>query len=142
LHRELHWLFFLTRIARAYESHFDLWRNLPATVRDAKCAQEEFLGDLFEPRDNVAGEGRFDPRNYFAPPSHDHHKHSCDNGWHNDIRYKHSKRFGRPSLLIGDPKLTFIWNRPLICFYGHHCRDFKKWRSITEFRGQLRRKSS
>jgi len=134
-----HWLFFLTRIARAYESHSELWHKLPTAVRIAKSAQTNYLGDLFAPQGKrkLAGVERFDPRNYVSPPRHSHHMHSCDTGWHKDIRYK---RFGRrPSLLIGDPKFTFIWNEPLIRLDGNHCRDFKKWGNASELLAHLRR---
>jgi hypothetical protein len=139
LHEEVHWLFFLTRITDAHDSHFDLWRALPSAIRNAKTAEEHFLGDLFVPRRGVEREGRFDPRNYVPPPKHSHHRHSCDNGWHNDIRYRHSKRFGRPpSLLVGDPQFTFLWEQPVVAFVEHHCRNFKKWGSVTELLQHLK----
>jgi len=128
-----HWLFFLTRVADAHESHFDLWSNLPAVVRNSKSAESHFLGDVFAPRDNLVGEDRFRFRNYFAPSHHTHRKHKCDNGWHNDIQYKHSRRRGRhPALLVGDPKFTFIWTAPKVFNDEDHCRNFRKWGEMDE----------
>jgi hypothetical protein len=90
-----HWLFCLTQVAEAHESHAELWESLPAAVRKAKSAQQNYLGDLFAPRGKVAGDGRFEPRRYFTPPHHVHHENSCHTGWHNGIKYRHAKRNGR-----------------------------------------------
>lgn len=128
-----HWLFYLTRVATAYESQAELWKSLPVTVKQAKSTQEHFLGDVFVPRGKVTGEKRFDPHRYLAPPRHSHRRHKCDNGWHNDIKYKHSNRHGRqPALLVGDPRMTFLWDEPIIYLEGGHCRDYKKWESLAE----------
>jgi hypothetical protein len=110
-HQGRHWLFW---VADAFESHSDLWHNLPAVVRKSKSAQKNFLGDLFRLRGMIAGEDRFNAQNYFAPSRHSHRRNSCDNGWHNDIDYGYSDRYGRPSLLVGEPQLTFLWEKPLI----------------------------
>jgi hypothetical protein len=133
-----HWLFFLTRVAIAQESHADLWNELPDEVRNMKSAHEHYLGDLFKPRGDVSGTSRFGPRHYFAPSRHAHRRNSCDSGWQNDINYRHAKRYGHPSLLVGDPSLTFLWERPTIYYDGHHCRNFLKWNGITEFCCHLR----
>lgn len=125
-----HWLFYLTRIAEAHESHADLWDRLLAPARRKKSAQENFLGDVFAPRAKVAGDGRFDPRRYHTPSGHSHRRDSCDNGWHNDIDYWCADRYGHPPLLVGDPHVTFIWEKPIIRFSADHCRNFKKWDSI------------
>jgi hypothetical protein len=132
IHDGRHWLFYLTRVQKAYESHAELWENLPAGAREAKSAKENFLGDVFAPRGRVAGDGRFDPRRYYTPSRHSHRRNSCDNGWHNDIDYWCADRFGRPSLLVGNPHLTFIWDEPLIAFDKKHCRNFKTWDSIAQ----------
>ncbi len=133
-----HWLFFLARVATAHESHADLWSELPDEVRNAKSAQEHYLGDLFRPRGDVSGNSRFSPRHYFAPSSHAHRRNSCDSGWHNDINYRLSKRFGHPSLLLASPKRTFLWENPIIYYDEHHCRNFSKWNSLAEFLSHLK----
>jgi hypothetical protein len=116
----------------AYESHAELWDSLDAATREKKSARANFLGDVFAPRGRVAGDGRFDPGRYHTPTRHSHRRNSCDNGWHNDIDYWRADRYGRPSLLVGDPHLMFIWESPVICFDGDHCRNFKKWDSIEK----------
>jgi hypothetical protein len=132
LHEGRHWLFYLTRVHRAFESHAELWDNLPARTREMKSAQAHFLGDVFVPRGRVAADRRFDPRRYYSPPCHDHRRGSCDRGWHNDINYWCAKRFGRPSLLVGDPHLTFLWDEPIIRLDGNHSRNYQKWDSIDK----------
>ena len=132
IHKKRHWLFYLTRVAAAHESHFDLWDALPETVRDAKSAQEHFLGDLYTPKTNVSEDDRFNPRRYFVPSRHSHRKNTCDSSWHNDINYKYSHRYGRPSLLLGEPQLTFLWDRPIIFYDENHCRNYLKWERIIE----------
>ncbi len=138
LYQKRHWMFFLTLVQDAHKSHAELWECLPSAVREAKSAQEHFLGDLFAPRGSLAGEDRFDPRRYLAPSRHIHHSHKCDNDWHNDINYKHSDRYRRPSLLVGDPHLTFLWEKPVIFFDEDHCRNFKKWESVSELLPHLK----
>jgi hypothetical protein len=131
LHERRHWLFYLTRVRRATDSHAELWDSLPAGVREKKSAKANFLGDLFAPRGKVAGDGRFDPRRYYTPARHSHRRNACDNGWHNDVNYWCAGRNGRrPALLVGDQQLTFIWEAPIIRFDDKHCRNFKKWESI------------
>jgi hypothetical protein len=127
-----HWLFYLTKSAHAYESQADLWKNLPAAVRAAKSTREHFLGDVFVPRGKLVGDGRFDPHRYVAPPCHCHRRHKCDKGWQNDIDYRYSDRYGHPSLLVGDPVLTFLWDEPIISLDDDHSRNFEKWESLAE----------
>jgi len=138
IYERRHWLFYIAKIASAHESHAELWNELPDATRYAKSSQEHFLGDLFQPRGDVVGNGRFSPRRYFAPSRHSHRRNKCDSGWHNDINYKYSKRYGRPSLLVGDPEKTFLWDRPVIYYDEHHCRNFLKWDNITELLPHLR----
>ena len=142
IHQKRHWLFYLTRISSAFESHADLWDALPAEVRDAKSAQDHFLGDVFVPREELVEDNRFSPRRYFAPSRHSHRKNKCDSGWHNDINYKHSSRYGWPSLLVGDPEQTYLWQKPMIAFNEHHCRNFKKWDGTSELLSHLERANS
>ncbi len=98
----------------------------------AKSSHEHFLGDIFVPHGRIVGEGRFNPRRYLVPLRHSHRRHKCDNDWHNDINYKHSERYGRPALLVGDPTLTFLWDEPRIFLSNAHCRNFKKWNNLAD----------
>jgi hypothetical protein len=61
-----HWLFFLTQIANAYESHFDLWNALPGCGRVFKSAETNRLGDVFPPRGGLTGAARLNPKNYLV----------------------------------------------------------------------------
>lgn len=139
IHGGQHWLFYLTRVRTAHESHAELWESLTIGAREEKSAKVHFLGDVFAPRGKVAGKGRFDPARYYTPSRHSHRRNSCDNGWHNDIDYQYADRYGRrPSLLVGDPQMTFIWEEPMIHFGSDHCRNFKKWGSIGTLHRHLR----
>jgi hypothetical protein len=138
IHENRNWLFYLTKVQKAYESHADLWESLPAGVRQKKSTKGNFLGDVFVPRGKVAGTGRFDPHRYYTPSRHSHRRNSCDNGWHNDIDYWCSDRYGRPPLLVGDPHLTFLWDQPLIAFDKKHCRNFKTWDNLAQLLRHLR----
>ena len=137
-----HWLFYLTKIKSAYESHAELWDALPSNVRDAKSAQDHRLGDLFMPRGDLVGKDRFKPSRYYTPSRHSHRKNSCDSSWHNDIKYKHSGRYGWPSLLVGDPHQTYIWQEPLIALKDDHCRNFKKWDGISDLLSHVEKAST
>jgi hypothetical protein len=133
-----HWLFYLTKVRAGYDSHAELWRNLPARTREQKSAKDTFLGDVFVPRGRVSGDGRFDPARYYTPSRHSHRRNSCDTGWKNDIDYWCVDRYGRPSLLVGDPQLTFIWREPIIYLDDDHCRNFKTWDGIRGLVRHLR----
>lgn len=101
-------LVFLTRIARAFESHRDLWysQDIPETAKQAKSARSSRYGDLFQPLKRLSDP--FDPRDYHQPC--DDHCH-CGDGWHGDVNYT---GYGgrRAALLVGDPAYSFLWNRP------------------------------
>ena len=129
-----HWLFFLARIAHAYESQFDLWNSLTTLARQEKTAHEHF-GDVFVPRYTLAEEERYSPDNYIVPARHAHHKHKYDGGWRKDIRYE---RYGRrPALLLGDPRFTFLWTGPRLFLGDNHCRDFMKWDGVPDLLAAL-----
>ena len=127
-----HWLFYLTRIDSAYESPAELWSELSTSTQSAKSAQDNFLGDVFVPRGTAEGDARFQPRRYLAPARHAHRRNKCDGSWYNDVNYKHFHRFGRPALLVGDPNLTFLWQRPMICYDRDHGRNYAKWDSVSD----------
>lgn len=106
-------LVFLTRIARAFESHYDLWYSqaISEAAKQAKSARSSRYGDLFQPLERLSDP--FDPRDYHQPCSG--HSHFGDNSWHGDVNY--AGRSGRKAaLLAGDPESSFLWNRPTIFF--------------------------
>lgn len=128
IHDGRHWLFYLAKVRDAYESHADLWGGLASAVRKAKSAHTNFLGDVFAPRPTAVGTGRFRPRHYHAPARHSHRRNSCDTGWHHDIDAEYAGR--RPSLLVFDPRQTFVWEEPTVFLGRAHCRNYQKWPTL------------
>jgi hypothetical protein len=115
------WLFYLAKVEDAYQSQSELWHSaaLPQETRQAKCARYCKLGDLYEPKSRLDSEARFDPNEYHLPTSqHSHRTHACDNNWRYDIDYCKKKLKikpkRRPSLLVCDPKFSFLWREPLL----------------------------
>ncbi|NLS97586.1 MAG: hypothetical protein GXX96_36060 [Planctomycetaceae bacterium] len=135
-----HWLFCLARVKRAFESQSDLWNGMTGKVREAKAARQHYLGDMFEPkRSGLACDARYSPSRYYTPSVHAHRRDHSDTGWHNDINYCHADRHDRqPPLLVADPRLTFLWEEPIIFLNRNHCRDFFKWPSMEELLANLR----
>ncbi len=120
-----HWLFYLAKVKEAYESQSELWYSdaLPVEARQDKSARYSRLGDLYEPKRVLDSVGRFNPNQYHMPISqHSHHAHACDNNWRFDIDYSRKKLEFKakrpPSLLIGDPKFSFLWRKPLLYVDG------------------------
>ncbi len=139
IHDGKHWLFYLAQIQSAHESHTDLWSVLSPSCRKAKAADRNFLGDVFTPIPPLPTEmERFRPSQYVAPDYHAHRQSEGDKGWHNDIRYKHAKRYGDPPLLLADPRRTFLWKEPIIYLDQKHCRNFFNWESLQELLSHLR----
>jgi len=76
LHEGKHWLFYLMKVDKAFESQSDLWYGMSSTVRQAKAARKHFLGDMFEPkRHGLTGDARYLPSRYYTPPIHAHRQH-------------------------------------------------------------------
>src|SRR5262249_21319257 len=113
-----------------------LWTSMEASSRSAKAAHTHYLGDLFKPKTPTpTADARFSPLRYVSPRLHAHRWRDEDgwhNDWHNDINYHLADKFGHPPLLVADPRLTFIWNEPMICFAEDHCRNYLKWPSLQE----------
>ena len=126
-------LVYLMKVGHAFPSHAALWAsdNIPAKTKDAKAAHLSRMGDLFRPKDAV--DDPFDANSYLPPV--DSHSHRLRDAWHNDINYSRNKR--PAALLVGDPRNTSIWNRPLIrCQHQLH-RGQKKW-TLADLISQLR----
>ena len=134
-----HWLIFLARVESAHRSHVDLWLSLESSVRFAKSACRSTVGDLYEPKRQFSGVRRFDPE-YYRPPIAGH-VHEDAYRWKDDIDYRLKSLKRRSNriapLLVGDRKLTFLWQRPSLCFAGNHHRDYHTWGSVAEFLGHL-----
>jgi hypothetical protein len=142
IHDGRHWLFYLARIESAYESHSDLWTGMGAGCRNAKAAHVHYLGDVFKPKTPPpTTDARFSPARYVPPTLHAHRWRDEDgwhNGWHNDINYYLAHRYGRPPLLVADPRRTFLWSEPVIYFAGRHCRNYLRWASLRDLLALLR----
>jgi hypothetical protein len=139
IHDGKHWLFYLSMIKSAYESHADLWKAMNARNRNAKAADRHFLGDTFRPKSPLpTGKARFTPSRYVTPSAHAHRQHQGDRGWRNDISYRHADKYRHPPLLVADPSMTFIWDEPLIYYAANHCRNFHKWPSLAGLVANLR----
>lgn len=140
IHADKHWLFFLAKVKSAYDSHCELWNCVDADYRKKKAAHLNFLGDLFQPtRPLPTGESQFLASRYRMPLDHAHRQYPGDNGWKNDINYRHAITSRRAPLLVADPRLTFLWKKPTICFARKkHCRDYQTWASLQQLRDLLR----
>ncbi len=104
-----YYLVYLMQVKQACGSHAEMWDALPEDVREAKAADLHRLGDLYRPKPSP-GEP-LDPASYMPPCKQ--HSHTDSYAWRNDIVYaKQSLR--PPSLLVGDPEQTFLWDHPLI----------------------------
>ncbi len=114
-----HWLFYLARVEEAFESQSELWFWLPEETRKAKCARFSELGDLYEPKGILVSGARFNPSCYHTPVrEHVHHRLGREGMWKIDIDYRRKKlkieAKLRPALLVGDPKSSFLWRKPLL----------------------------
>jgi hypothetical protein len=139
IHEGERWLFFLAKVKSAHDSHGDLWGSMDADTRKEKAAHVHLLGDMYEPiKPKLTGDARFSPRRYLMPPIHAHRQYPGDNGWKNDINYRHAAKTRQPPLLVADLRQTFLWNEPTIFLAHNHCRDYLKWSSLQELVSQLR----
>jgi hypothetical protein len=123
-----HWLFYLAKVKEAYESQSELWYSgsLSHPALEDKSARNSELCDLYEPKRELGALSPYDPNSYHTPISgHSHHVDESDHLWRIDIDYSRKKlkvkAKRRPSLLIGDPKFSFLWRTPTLCVEG-------KWR--------------
>ncbi len=126
-------LIYLTRVAHAFGSQRDLWFStvIPAAVKQTKAAHRNRLGDLYKPRSK--GIDRWDPNGYVPPcPNHRHVE-----GWPTDIRYK-GVGARRAALLVGDPRQSFLWNRPMIYHVERLHRGQRKEDTLDELLAQLK----
>lgn len=118
-------LFYLIRVQTAFQSQKALWEKgpLPANVKAIKCASNNPLGDLYERRGGASWE--FSPGSYRRPMlGHSHRKSSKSEQWRNDIAYE--SRSKRPALLVGAPRLSFLWSRPMLHLDSQLPRNCRK----------------
>jgi hypothetical protein len=136
-----HWLFFLSKVKTAHESHSDLWHFLDTETREKKAAHKHYLGDIFKPlAPRPLNNDRFHTRRYVKPKDHVHRRPG-DNGWKKDISYLHAITGKRAPLLVANPNLTFIWEKPMIFLKKKHCRDYSNGFSFQELMDRLQQDS-
>ena len=104
-------LFYLMRVSQRFESHRELWfsDSVPVKAKQAKSANSNIFGDIYQPLSELGDP--YSQESYLPPcKCHSH----CEPGdWGRDIGYL--DRYGRiPSLLVGDPEYSFLWDRPTI----------------------------
>lgn len=120
-------LVYLMQVKNAFESHYDLWNALPPKTRESKAADRNIYGDVFRPKDNLSISDKHDYTKYCKPESHVHL--NKENSWQKDIRYYYNNRYA--ALLVGNPKMSFLWNRPCIVT-RHRLTLGQKKMSVTE----------
>jgi hypothetical protein len=111
-----HYLLYMMKIDRAFDSHMELYKYLALNNKPAlriKNATNNNLGDIFEPRPECLDKDPLKFDTYKNP--HLDHSHGLNDGWHDDISYGQKKS---TPLLVGEKKLTFVWPTPMISFKG------------------------
>ena len=107
-------LFYLMRVAEAFESQHDLWFSdcISEETKNKKAAHLSRFGDIYKPKSGTSDD--YTPRGYVRPrKSHVHRKSDV---WRKDIDYYSKRLRRRAALLVGDPKYSFLWDEP-VCSY-------------------------
>lgn len=139
-----HYLFFLMKISRAFQSQAEIWKDLPRDVRDAKNATLHVCGDLFEPELDkmICADDKWNPQKYQNPK--EKHAHAQDDDplrWHKDIRYPVGvdTLINRQCFLIGDAAFSFLWCVPKIYHEGDltPARNLKILRDVQDLISDL-----
>ena len=99
-------LFYLMLVGQTFASHAACWRALSHPL--AKSAHRNKFGDIYEPLP-AAEDSPWSARSYM-PHLHNHCHGSA--GRKKDIEVSYHGR--HPRLLVGDPKLSFLWSAPQI----------------------------
>ena len=116
-------LFYLMRVAEAFDSHRDLWASdsIAEEAKDTKAAHLDRFGDIYQPSKESGSP--HSPWSYRGP--YRNHVHCEPGDWRQDIRYR--DRYGRtPALLVGDPEFSFLWSKPLLTSPVRLARGQKK----------------
>lgn len=105
------YLFYLMKVEDAYISQKQLWNSLQEKIVNGKNSRYNKLGDIYQPKPDIKNQYNF--QEYYKPlVGHSHRKYKDSTHWHRDIDYaSHNKR---PSMLVGNPKYSFLWSKPLI----------------------------
>lgn len=135
-----HWLVYLMQVKHALESHAELWQSgkLPPRALAAKLASRNSLGDLFEPLSSCKDGREYSFTCYRKPVMH--HSHAgmrWPDQWHEDIDYQGTGR-RRPALLVGNPKLSYLWSQKRIRYAAKLSRGQKRVDLAALLNDQLR----
>ena len=119
-------LFYLMRISQAFKSQRGFWfsKFVPKGTKQAKAAHLSRFGDIYEP--NSRSGNHYSYQGYLEPC--EDHVHSEPRHWHKDINYRKGYSQRKPALLVGDPELSFLWDRPVIRLPFESFREQKKTR--------------
>jgi hypothetical protein len=97
-------------VERTYKSHADAWTDLDAP--DAKSAHRDKFGDIYEPSD-PPGLDRWSEKSY--KKSYEDSITCHVHGEAARIKDIEKTFYGHhPYLLVGDPRLSYLWSKPLI----------------------------
>jgi len=117
-------LFYLMQVEAAFGSFREIWENnlLSESTKQAKNASKNSMGDLFPPLPLTKGND-FSFRSYQKPI--EGHVH-LPKDWHNDVKYK--MLGNHAPVLVGNPKFSFLWTKPLIVFSSSRKQHRGHWR--------------
>jgi len=121
------YLIYMMKVKESYNSFEDLWNNLPNNTKKIKNTRANKFGDVYQPREDI--DNPYKPDNYFK--SIGTHCHNTEKSIIYDICYFDNKR--RPAMLVGDPKLTFIWLKPIISLKHKHVRGNPLYKNKNKF---------
>lgn len=128
------YLFYLMRVEHAFRSFRELWeaKILSASSKQAKNVSKNSLGDLFRPISLKNGND-FSIVSYQKPMiGHSHRHNERHKEWEKDIKYENRQKLHAP-LLVGNPKFSFLWTRPLIMSSHKLCRGHRHYKVRGEF---------
>ncbi len=123
------YLFYLMQVAEIYHSQMEIWRKesniLTQEVKQIKNATKNPFGDIFPPLPNASDDDQYCVESYQKPISN--HVHYKDNkGWMKDINYPPNDSTKQQVYLVGHPKRSYLWSKPLI-----YLEREQNWRNRT-----------
>ena len=116
------YLLYLARVARVFDSNYDLGNYLMDNhpeAWEAKLAVNSPFGDIYSPLHKLSDKTKYNPKHYKTPVGHtrmEHDKKFNAPKWHRDIKYEKGGR--RPVTFLFDNvhlfrKPVFVATRPL-----------------------------
>lgn len=132
------YLLYLMKVKYAVDNMYDLFESLSEKTKVIKSASNNKFGDIYTPVKRLKeSDEKYNIKNYDKPT--EFHKH--ENNYQEDINYK-SKNLNRyASLLVADPKNSFVWIKPTIEISHPEGKKFtqgcKHW-TLVKFVNQLK----